>query len=153
MPAVNPISSIKAGLLCRCPRCGEGKLFGAYLKIRDDCPKCGLDYSFADPADGPAFFVGTGVGLVVMGGWAWWAVTWQPTLWLQFVVAPLALLGGCLGVLQPVKAWLVAEEYINKAGEGEIAQAGHGGRRVSQSQPVAPVPSEEPGSRPDAAPQ
>jgi uncharacterized protein (DUF983 family) len=33
--------SIKRGALCRCPNCGKGKLFRAYLKVNDTCPVCG----------------------------------------------------------------------------------------------------------------
>ena len=29
---------------------------------------------------------------------------------------------GCLATLRPVKSWLVASQYINKAEEGRLAQ-------------------------------
>jgi uncharacterized protein (DUF983 family) len=111
-------TSLQAGLQCRCPRCGEGKLFDGFLKLAKRCDRCGLDYSFADPADGPAFFVMTGVGIVVIAIWAWAVITWDPPLWVQFATVFPALLIGCLGTLRPVKAWLVAEQYIHKASEG-----------------------------------
>ena len=47
-------SPIAAGLACRCPRCGTGKLFQGFLDLRLRCEACGLDYSFADSGDGPA---------------------------------------------------------------------------------------------------
>src|ERR1700733_9672363 len=92
-------SSLVTGLRCRCPRCGQGKLFAGFLSLAKRCDRCGLDFSFADPADGPAFFVMTGVGLFVTGLWAWWAVAAQPALWVQFVVTMPAMLAGCLGAL------------------------------------------------------
>ena len=104
------LSTIRAGLRCRCPRCGEGRLFRRFLKIADRCDRCGLDYGFADPADGPAFFVMSGVGVVVTTIWAIWAVMAQPPIWAQIAVAFPAMIGGCLGTLRPVKAWLVAEQ-------------------------------------------
>lgn len=113
----NP-TSLQAGLMCRCPRCGEGKLFNGFLRLAKRCDRCGLDYSFADPADGPAFFVMTGVGVVVIAIWAWAVVAWNPPLWVQFATVFPALLVGCLGTLRPVKAWLVAEQFIHKASEG-----------------------------------
>ena len=58
-------STLSAGLRCRCPRCGEGKLFKGFLTVAKSCDRCGLDYSFADPADGPAFFVMMGMGIPV----------------------------------------------------------------------------------------
>ena len=129
MPATEPtpVSTIRAGLTCRCPRCGEGKLFRRFLKIADRCDRCGLDYGFADPADGPAFFVMSGVGIVVMAVWAWAVVVWQPPIWLQFATVFPAMIGGCLACLSPMKAWLVAEQYVHKAEEGRWASTGgHG---------------------------
>lgn len=32
------------GLLRRCPRCGEGRLFRGWMKLRERCPECGLRY-------------------------------------------------------------------------------------------------------------
>lgn len=120
-------SSLSAGLRCRCPRCGEGKLFRSFLKIADRCDACGLDYSFADPADGPAFFVMSGVGIIVMAVWAWTAVVFQPPLWVQFATVFPAMIGGCLACLPPMKAWLVAEQYTHRAEEARWASiGGHG---------------------------
>lgn len=111
-------TSLQAGLQCRCPRCGEGKLFNGFLKLAKRCDRCGLDYGFADPADGPAFFVMTGVGILVIAVWGWAVIAWSPPLWVQFATVFPTLLIGCLGTLRPVKAWLVAEQYIHKASEG-----------------------------------
>lgn len=120
-------SSLSAGLRCRCPRCGDGKLFRGFLTLAPSCERCGLDFGFADPADGPAFFVMSGVGILVMAAWAWWTATLQPPIWAQMAVVFPAMIGGCLGLLRPVKAWLVAEQFVHKAGEGEwISLGGHG---------------------------
>ena len=123
-------STLSAGLRCRCPRCGEGKLFSGFLTLAKSCDRCGLDFSFADPADGPAFFVMSGVGIVVMTFWAIWAVMAGPPIWAQMAVVFPAMIGGCLGALRPVKAWLVAEQYVHKAGEGlweSVGRHGEGG--------------------------
>ena len=52
-----PIPPIQTGIRGHCPRCGHGQLFEGFLSLRPKCEICDLDYSFADPADGPAFFV------------------------------------------------------------------------------------------------
>ena len=39
---------IARGLLGRCPRCGEGKLFQGFLGLRERCDRCGLDNKFAE---------------------------------------------------------------------------------------------------------
>ena len=122
------LSTLSTGLRCRCPRCGQGRMFDGFLKLVDRCEVCGLSYDFADPADGPAFFVMTGVSFLVVAVWGFWAVMAQPPIWLQFVVMMPALMFGCLATLRPTKAWLVAEQYINKAEEGRWESLGaHGG--------------------------
>ena len=120
-------TSLQTALTCRCPRCGEGDLFNGFLKLAPSCEACGLDYAFADPADGPAFFAMTGIGILVIAVWAWWAVAAAPPIWLQVLLVFPALIGGCLAVLRPMKAWIVAEQYIHKAEEGRFSSLGvHG---------------------------
>ncbi|HQP21624.1 MAG TPA: DUF983 domain-containing protein, partial [Phenylobacterium sp.] len=78
-------TSLSAGLRCRCPRCGQGGLYSGFLKIAEACEVCDLAFDFAEPADGPAFFVMTGVGIAVIAAWAVWVVAAQPPVWAQFV--------------------------------------------------------------------
>jgi uncharacterized protein (DUF983 family) len=140
----NPPSPLKTALTCRCPRCGEGKLYAGFLTLAPRCEHCGLDYGFADPADGPAFFVMTGVGMAVIALFAWLEVTQHPPIWVHFVVTFPLLIGGCLGALRPVKAWLVASQFYFKAGEGHwesLGRHGEGGfaldRRKASAEPAA----------------
>lgn len=121
------VSSLRAGLTCRCPRCGEGRLFSGFLKLADHCDACGLKYDFADPADGPAFFVMTAIGILVIAAWGVWAAAAQPPIWLQMVVVFPVLIGASLATLRPVKAWLVAEQYVHKAAEARWASVGKHG--------------------------
>ncbi|MDX1292933.1 MAG: DUF983 domain-containing protein [Hyphomonas sp.] len=60
----NP-SPIISGIRQRCGQCGKGKLYSSYLKLNQSCPVCGRDMTTADTADGPAFFVGFGVLLLL----------------------------------------------------------------------------------------
>ena len=127
----NPIrlpATLSAGLRCRCPRCGEGKLFRGFLTLAERCDHCGLDFGFADPADGPAFFVMSGVGIAVIAVWAWATVAFGPPIWLQFATVFPALIAGCLSCLRPVKAWLVAEQYVHKAEEARWQSLGTHGK-------------------------
>jgi uncharacterized protein (DUF983 family) len=117
----------KVGIMGRCPRCGEGKLFNGFLKLADRCDVCDLDYSFADPADGPAFFVicFACVPSVMFAVWA--EVTLEPSMWFHmFVSLPIVLLT-CIPPLRPLKGWLVASQYINKAAEGRLYREGGDG--------------------------
>ena len=114
------LSSLSTGLRCRCPRCGEGPLFKGFLSLRDRCPACDLDYGFADPADGPAFFVMSAVGVVGMIGFMIFDFTVQPPVWVHLFTTLPVLVALCLGALRPFKAWMVAEQYLHKAEEARF---------------------------------
>jgi|GEM_PF-5076239 len=60
-----PVDPIKVGLQGCCPRCGRGKLFDGFIKLKPRCSACGLDYAFADAGDGPAVFVMLIVGFLI----------------------------------------------------------------------------------------
>lgn len=120
-PTEHPrLSTLSTGLRRRCPRCGKGPLLRGYLTIRDRCPECGLDYGFADPADGPAFFAMSLVGVVGMMGFMAFEFTVQPPVWVHMVVTLPILALMCLAVLPPFKGWMVAEQYVHKATESEF---------------------------------
>src|SRR5258706_3635475 len=56
-PSRPSVSPLFAGLMCRCPQCGRGKLFRGFLGLPAHCDVCGLDYGFIDAGDGPALLV------------------------------------------------------------------------------------------------
>lgn len=43
------------GALGKCPACGEGRLFSAFLKVADACPHCGEELHHQRADDGPAY--------------------------------------------------------------------------------------------------
>jgi uncharacterized protein (DUF983 family) len=104
----------------RCPRCGQGKLFNGFLTLAPRCDVCGLDYSFADPADGPAFFVMIFACIPSVFFAVWAELTYEPTIWFHlFVTAPIVALT-CIPPLRPLKGWLVASQFYHKAEEGRL---------------------------------
>ena len=119
--AYPPISPLWAGISGCCPRCGKGRLFSGYLTLARACENCGLDYSFADAADGPAFFVMSIVGFVVVGGALAVEILYQPPLWVHVALwLPLAIVLPLL-LLRPFKGVLVALQYHYRAAEGRRA--------------------------------
>ena len=114
-----PLEPWRVGIKGRCPRCGEGKLFDGFLTIAPRCNVCGLDYSFADPADGPAFFVicFACVPSVLFAVWA--EVTFEPSMWFHAFVSLPLVLASCIPPLRPLKGWLVASQFHHKAEEGK----------------------------------
>ncbi|MET0427845.1 MAG: DUF983 domain-containing protein [Microvirga sp.] len=118
--AFPPPSPILAGLTCRCPRCGKGHMFQGYLTLRPACEVCGLDFSFADAGDGPAFFVMSIVGIVVVGLALWVEFAYSPPIWLHLVLwfSLAAVLS--LGLVRPSKGLLVALQFHHKAEQGRL---------------------------------
>lgn len=115
-----PVEPFSTGLRGHCPRCGQGKLFDGYLKVKPRCAACGLDNAFADSGDGPVVFVLLIVGFVVLGLALWMEVNLSPPLWLHFLLwIPLATVFG-LVLTRMLKGVLIALQYRNKARPGEI---------------------------------
>lgn len=111
---------LKHGLRCRCPRCGEGRLFNGFLKLAPRCEVCGLDYAFADPADGPAFFVMMTMAFPATAFGIWIELTYEPALWVHFVTTLPFLLLSCIPPLRPIKGMLIASQYFHKAEESRF---------------------------------
>ncbi len=59
-------TALKRGFRGRCPRCGEGKLFRAFLKVDDHCSVCGQDFTPHRADDLPAYLVIVIVGHIVV---------------------------------------------------------------------------------------
>ena len=116
-----PLPPLQTGLRGRCPRCGKGHMFESFLKLKPKCEVCDLDYSFADPADGPAFFIMMFVCIPAVIFPLWLEMSYGPSLWVHLVTTlPLVLLF-CLLPLQPLKGWLIAAQFFHKAEEGRLA--------------------------------
>lgn len=108
---------VHAGWKGLCPRCGKGHMFKSWLKLADRCEVCGLDYRFAAPDDGPAFFALCIVAFPLIFFVVWLQVAFEPPFWVHLVTSfPLLVLGTVLP-LRPLKGWLVASQYVNKAQE------------------------------------
>ncbi len=117
---LDPVSPIKAGLACRCPRCGEGRVFSGFLDIRSRCSVCGLDLTKVDTGDGPAVFIIMIVGFIVVGLALWTEITFEPPYWVHLVLWLPAILILSFGLLRPFKATLLALQYKHKAAEGTL---------------------------------
>lgn len=116
-----PLSPASTGLACKCPRCGQGKLFNGFLTVAPRCDQCGLDYSFADSGDGPAVFIMLISGFAVVGFALWLELSFEPTLFLHLITTlPVALLL-CVAPLRPLKGLMIAQQYAHKAEEGRLS--------------------------------
>src|SRR5579872_7446331 len=75
--------AMKRGFRGRCPRCGEGRLFRAYLKVANNCSACGLDFTPHRADDLPAYLVIVVVGHIVVPSVLWIETNYALTMALQ----------------------------------------------------------------------
>jgi uncharacterized protein (DUF983 family) len=116
-PATSPFAT---GLAGRCPRCGQGRLFDGFLTLKPRCDACGLDYSFADSADGPAFFIMSIVGILVVGLALAVEFAYEPPIWLHLVMWSALTVALSLVMARPAKGLMIALQYHHRAAEGRL---------------------------------
>jgi uncharacterized protein (DUF983 family) len=103
--------ALKRGFRGRCPRCGQGKLFRAYLKVANNCSVCGLDFTPHRADDLPAYLVIVVVGHIVVPTALMIETEFSPPTWLQLsLYLPLTLILSLL-LLQPVKGAVVGLQW------------------------------------------
>ena len=104
-------TALKRGSRGRCPRCGEGKLFRAFLKTADNCSVCGLDFTPHRADDLPAYLVIVIMGHIVVPLALFIETNYAPPVALQLsIYLPLTLFGS-LALLQPVKGAVVSLQW------------------------------------------
>jgi uncharacterized protein (DUF983 family) len=101
------------GFRCRCPNCGEGRLFRAYLKVVDRCAVCGTELFHQRADDAPPYFVALITGHVVVPGTLAVEVAFAPPLWVHALIWGPLTIAMALGLLQPVKGAIVGWQWAN----------------------------------------
>lgn len=103
--------AIRRGFQGRCPRCGEGKVFRAFLKVADSCTVCGQDFSGHRADDLPAYLVIVIVGHLVVPLALFIETDYAPPVALQLAIyLPITLIAS-LALLQPVKGAVVGLQW------------------------------------------
>lgn len=104
-------TALKRGFRGRCPRCGEGKLFRAFLKVDDHCSACGQDFTPHRADDLPAYLVIVIVGHIVVPLALMIETNYSPPVAFQLAIyLPLTLIAS-LALLQPVKGAVVGVQW------------------------------------------
>ena len=103
--------AMKRGFRGRCPRCGEGKLFRAFLKTADRCSNCGQDFTAHRADDLPAYLVIVIVGHIVVPLALWIETNYSPPVALQLAIYLPITFAASLALLQPVKGSVVGMQW------------------------------------------
>lgn len=100
------------GLLCRCPRCGKGKLFNRFLKVNDTCSVCGEELFHHRADDLPPYIAITIVGHILVIGMLHMEMAGSHVspLFYLYTVVPLAIILPLL-MLQPIKGATVGLQW------------------------------------------
>ena len=103
--------ALKRGFRGRCPRCGEGKLFRAFLKVDNNCSVCDLDFTPHRADDLPAYLVIVIVGHIVVPTALMIETNYAPPVALQLAIyLPFTFVASLL-LLQPVKGAVVGMQW------------------------------------------
>lgn len=95
------------GLSHRCPDCGQGRLYRAYLKITPTCEACGHDLSAYRADDGPAYFTVLLVGHLVVAPMFFFPFVWETSPLITVPVSVTALTSLILLLLPRIKGAFV----------------------------------------------
>lgn len=134
------------GLALKCPACGVGKMFRAYLKVADHCPHCGeaLHHHRAD--DAPPYFTIVIVGHIVVSLLLTVEMAYRPPLWVHAAIwLPLTIIMSLL-LLPPIKGALVGLQWsllmhgFDPNGEEDVGE-GLAPRRDDADARIATTPS------------
>ena len=106
------IKALSRGFKRRCPCCGQGVLFKAYLTLAETCEACRLDYTKIRSADdGPAYMTMSVVLFLFAPLFLWIDIRYEISyLELLFVFLPLTILI-TLGLLPLIKGAFVAASW------------------------------------------
>lgn len=108
-------TAVGHGLRMRCPHCGQGKLFRAYLKVVDRCEVCGEEFHHHRADDLPPYLAIVVVGHVVVGLLMHFEMSnygISPWIYLATLL-PLTLVLSLL-ILQPIKGAVVGLQWANR---------------------------------------
>lgn len=102
---------LRAGLRCRCPRCGEGALYTGFMQVVDRCSVCGLELARNDSGDGPAVFLIFILGFTIVPVALLVSLRVDWPLWLHMLIWGPIIMGATVGMLRPAKGVTIALQY------------------------------------------
>jgi uncharacterized protein (DUF983 family) len=107
------LGAMTRGWRCRCPACGEGRLFRAFLKVVDHCPACGEEMFHQRADDAPPYFVILITGHIVVPLALLTETALSPPYWVHAVIWGPLTLALALALLQPVKGAIVGWQWAH----------------------------------------
>ena len=102
--------SVLRGLSHKCPACGQGQLFGRYLKVQPHCARCDHELALYPADDGPAYLTIILIGHLIIAPLLIFPIIWQsdPRYSLPIILGVLTVItlsalprikGGWIGLM------------------------------------------------------
>ncbi len=87
------MQAIGRGARQKCPNCGKGNIFKAFLKITDKCSDCGEELHFHRADDAPPYFTIFIVGHIIIPLMLFMEIYIYPPVWVHIAIwIPLAII-------------------------------------------------------------
>ncbi|MCJ8309281.1 MAG: DUF983 domain-containing protein [Rhizobiaceae bacterium] len=103
--------AIVKGVKCRCPKCGEGKMFDKWLKVTPTCSNCGEELYHERAQDFPPYITITIVGHIVVTLLLVVEANFELSMNTHLMIwIPLAFVLSLL-MMQPVKGGVVGMQW------------------------------------------
>ncbi len=113
LPKRNVMRAVHSGFKQKCPKCGEGAIFGKFLKVNDQCPSCGEELHHHRADDAPPYFTIFVVGHIILPLMMAVEIEYTPPIWLHVALwLPLTLLM-CAWLLPRIKGALIGVQWAN----------------------------------------
>jgi len=123
LPMPSQFAVLKRGFMCRCPNCGKGRLFRAYLKIADHCDVCGEQLGHIRADDLPAYLTIAIVGHIVVFGMLT-AVQRGVSNLVGITVSIVFTISASLWLLPHIKGAVAAHLWRLKIPQGSVEAEG-----------------------------
>jgi uncharacterized protein (DUF983 family) len=94
-----------------CPACGQGRMFGKYLKVADACPSCGEELHHHRADDAPPYFTMMIVGHVVVPLVLVVEKIWHPDVSIHFMLWTAVVLSMTFALMPAVKGAIVGLQW------------------------------------------
>ncbi len=109
---VHPLlRSIARGLRQRCPACGEGRLFGRYLKVEPHCARCTHRLAQYPADDGPAYLTIVLIGHLIIAPMLFFPIVWRSPPAYSVPILLIALATITLSALPRIKGGWIGLMY------------------------------------------
>jgi uncharacterized protein (DUF983 family) len=122
----------------KCPACGNGRMYGRYLKVVDKCASCGEELHHQRADDAPPYFTMLITGHFIVAGVMMVEDYFHPNYWVHIALWFPLTIGASLWMLPRIKGALVGLQWA-------LRMHGFGG--PDELDPAAPTAEPTPDQR------